>query len=721
MVMRKVVASTVTTLRTDTAVVTGVTPSAYVWVKWEVANVGADVALKYKLWKDGTSEPGSWATAYTDIAPTSTFTGPGRFQINTQPLAGFTGTYPYLVNYDDLSITSIGGGGSADTTPPTVPTGLSATANGPARVDLAWTASTDAVGVQGYKIYRGGTYLTTTASTTFADTGLSPSTLYSYTVSAIDGAGNASAQTIAQTATTAVASSDTTAPTVPTAVTATAVSSSRIDVSWGASNDDTGVQGYRVYRDGSLTATIGSTSYFDTGQASSTAHSYTVAAFDTATNASLQSSSASATTQGPPVRTTTFAYDVLDRLTTETPAGGTASTFSLDALGRHATRTTGGTTETYGYLGTTASVVQIASSANPTSPTNAAIDAIGSRIAVSAGSTVGWTLPDLHGDVAGYANAGLTAVSDAFRYDPYGGLIDQTTSSTPSPWRYQGKLLENGGTGTSDLYDFGFRSYAPGLGAFTSLDDVMGSAQNPLTLNRFLYAQANPETLVDPDGHNPFCAAAAVATSETGPGALAVFGVCELAAIVVFAAATEATAVLAANVIRDADRGPLGALSTPQHAASTTSTTETLRALQYKTAAQVAASRKPRVTDSGPSQIIRSLPKIDIGNNENFPLPPPRGCLGSGPCRAAVTILALITGATTLSGVSTHQQSEGDTPVKIRDDIQEREYQHHQGPSIRPARGPSVHFPSRRVGRTPVYRPRIWRPAQSTGLAPRAF
>jgi len=77
-------------------------------------------------------------------------------------------------------------------------------------------------------------------------------------------------------------------------------------------------------------------------------------------------------------------------------------------------------------------------------------------------------------------------------------------SSTPSPWRYQGKLLENTGTGTSDLYDFGFRSYAPGLGAFTSLDDVSGSAQNPISLNRFLYADANPETLVDPDGHMPW-------------------------------------------------------------------------------------------------------------------------------------------------------------------------------------------------------------------------
>ena len=53
----------------------------------------------------------------------------------------------------------------------------------------------------------------------------------------------------------------------------------------------------------------------------------------------------------------------------------------------------------------------------------------------------------------------------------------------------------------TDLYDFGARSYDPSLGAFTSFDSVSGSAQNPLTLNRYLYANANPATLVDPTGH----------------------------------------------------------------------------------------------------------------------------------------------------------------------------------------------------------------------------
>jgi len=55
-----------------------------------------------------------------------------------------------------------------------------------------------------------------------------------------------------------------------------------------------------------------------------------------------------------------------------------------------------------------------------------------------------------------------------------------------------------------ELYDFGFRSYAADLGAFASLDSVAGSAADPRSLNRFLYAHANPTTLVDPDGHLAF-------------------------------------------------------------------------------------------------------------------------------------------------------------------------------------------------------------------------
>jgi RHS repeat-associated protein len=130
---------------------------------------------------------------------------------------------------------------------------------------------------------------------------------------------------------------------------------------------------------------------------------------------------------------------------------------------------------------------------------NAAIDSMGDRLATSATAGFAWIVPDLHGNVA--AQCGSTGtITDVFRYDPYGKIIGTSiTGSVPSPWRFGGRILES--TTGSDTYDFGARAYVPDLGTFTSLDSVTGSAQNPLTLNRYLYALGNPATLVDPDGH----------------------------------------------------------------------------------------------------------------------------------------------------------------------------------------------------------------------------
>lgn len=90
---------------------------------------------------------------------------------------------------------------SADTTPPTIPSGFIATAINRTSVQLSWGASSDNVGVAGYQIFRNGVPLLTTAAISYLDTTASPSTTYTYAVSAFDGAGNGSGQTSAQVTT----------------------------------------------------------------------------------------------------------------------------------------------------------------------------------------------------------------------------------------------------------------------------------------------------------------------------------------------------------------------------------------------------------------------------------------------------------------------------------------------------------------------------------------
>jgi len=99
-----------------------------------------------------------------------------------------------------------------DTTPPTAPTNLTATAASVTQINLSWTASTDNVGVTGYKVERCSgascsnfAQIATPTATTFNDTGLTPSTSYSYRVRATDAAGNLSTFSGTATALTATA------------------------------------------------------------------------------------------------------------------------------------------------------------------------------------------------------------------------------------------------------------------------------------------------------------------------------------------------------------------------------------------------------------------------------------------------------------------------------------------------------------------------------------
>jgi hypothetical protein len=93
---------------------------------------------------------------------------------------------------------------TVDTTPPSAPTGLTATATAPTTVNLSWSGSTDSNGISGYDIVRNGTTIGTVPGNTtgYVDASASPATSYTYTVDARDGAGNVSQPSGQATATT---------------------------------------------------------------------------------------------------------------------------------------------------------------------------------------------------------------------------------------------------------------------------------------------------------------------------------------------------------------------------------------------------------------------------------------------------------------------------------------------------------------------------------------
>ena len=199
--------------------------------------------------------------------------------------------------------------GSPDTQAPTTPAALGVTPGSSSQVTLAWTASTDNVGVTGYLVERcAGVSCSTFAqvgtspTAAYTDTAVSPSTSYSYRVRATDAANNLSGYSNVASVTTPAAP-DTQAPTAPAGLAATAGSTSQVTLGWTASTDNVGVTGYLVERCAgaacSTFAQVGTSpaaAYTDTTVSPSTTYSYRVRATDAANNLSGYSNVASATT-----------------------------------------------------------------------------------------------------------------------------------------------------------------------------------------------------------------------------------------------------------------------------------------------------------------------------------------------------------------------------------------------------------------------------------------
>jgi hypothetical protein len=148
---------------------------------------------------------------------------------------------------------------SVDSTAPSTPSGLSATAQSNSRIDLSCLTVSGAL----YQWYRDDVFIAETVFPEYSDTGLSASTLYTYKVKAVDSVYNASALSSGVNETTQ--SADSTPPTAPTNLTVVDNQLGPEDyigtLSWTASTDaDSGVESYNIYIDGILTTNIIGTS-----------------------------------------------------------------------------------------------------------------------------------------------------------------------------------------------------------------------------------------------------------------------------------------------------------------------------------------------------------------------------------------------------------------------------------------------------------------------------
>jgi len=274
-------------------------------VRWN-ASTDADnctSVANYKLYGKKTSDPSFALLA----SPT------GTSYSHTGLLTGTSYSY-YVVAvdrvcnlsaiYSTLTATTL-----TDTTPPSIPTNLSAVyQSNNTEILLEWNVSTDTqTGVKHYEIQRklgpSGFFETVFTQTHPLNSWMNslayPGYIVYYRIRAVDNSNN-----VSEWSNTAEADiqHDTTPPSVPTGLAGTAQSSSSIRLTWNASTDnDVGVRGYRVYRNNSSThlVEVTTTSHTDTGLTANTLYSYKVSAVDKAGNESSKSSSISVRTMMP--------------------------------------------------------------------------------------------------------------------------------------------------------------------------------------------------------------------------------------------------------------------------------------------------------------------------------------------------------------------------------------------------------------------------------------
>ena len=186
-----------------------------------------------------------------------------------------------------------------DTSPPTTPTSPAVTATTQTSITVSWAASSDNVGVTGYRLYQNGTQAGTTTGTSYTLGGLTCATSYTLAVAAVDAAGNVSAQTTLSATTNACP--DVTPPSAPSGLSISGVGQTAVTLSWAASNDNVGVTGYRLYQGGSQVGTSLTTSYLFSGLVCGTAYTFAVAAVDAAGNVSAQTTLSATTNACPDV------------------------------------------------------------------------------------------------------------------------------------------------------------------------------------------------------------------------------------------------------------------------------------------------------------------------------------------------------------------------------------------------------------------------------------
>jgi RHS repeat-associated protein len=199
---------------------------------------------------------------------------------------------------------------------------------------------------------------------------------------------------------------------------------------------------------------------------------------------------------------TTYSYDANGNLTGSS-AGFSASYNALNQLttgsntyadSGQTLRIASGTKHfTYSLLGT-------AAESTGSSTTNYLHNSDGTLLGMATGtgaSSKDYYILDGLGSVIGVTDS-TGSLTRSYAYDPYGNS-NGGTGSLSQPWQYASGYLDNTSP-TSGFYKFGTRYYDPANMRWTQLDPKLGTLDDPMSQNGYLYVNGDPTNAVDSSG-----------------------------------------------------------------------------------------------------------------------------------------------------------------------------------------------------------------------------
>ena len=196
-----------------------------------------------------------------------------------------------------------------------------------------------------------------------------------------------------------------------------------------------------------------------------------------------------------------YEYNSENKLVRATVQNGvlvTEESYTYDYQGNRTSKTThrsDGVTEYVKYLNDNSSLTNVLAEIDENGTAKCVYTIGADLVSQERDGKVSVYLYDGHGSVVGLANES-GKVTDTYAYDAFGNLL-KSTGSTKNCYRYCGEQFDE----TTGLYYLRARYMDTSTGRFISQDSYAGSISDPVSLHKYLYANANPVTYSDPSGY----------------------------------------------------------------------------------------------------------------------------------------------------------------------------------------------------------------------------